>query len=235
MISLHRTWLFVFAEPHTIMSMIQPPKIDAVLFDYGLVLSGPPDPTSRRTMESIFGVDEPTFQGAYWMFRDEYDRGTLGGIAYWESISRYLNKPLNNVTLSALIEADSAMWTQPNHAMIKWATTLQLAGIKTGILSNLGDAMESGIRKRLPWIQEFSHHTFSHRIGVSKPQLKIYHHAADGLDVPTSRILFVDDKEENIAAARSVGMVAVQYTSHDEFLGEMHRLGLDNLLSPATA
>ena len=215
--------------------MIQPPKIEAVLFDYGMVLSAPPDPTARRTMESIFGVDEPTFQGAYWMFRDEYDRGTLGGIAYWESISRHLNKPLNEATLSALIEADIAMWTQPNHAMIEWAATLQRAGIKTGILSNLGDAMEVGIRKRFPWLQEFSHHTFSHRLGISKPQWEIYRRAADGLDIPMSRILFVDDKEENIAAARSVGMVAMQYTSHDEFLREMHRLGLDNLLSAATA
>ena len=215
--------------------MVHEPQIGAVLFDYGMVLSGPPDPTARQEMESILGVDEQTFQSAYWKFRDDYDRGTLGGIAYWESVSRHLNKPLDAPSLSALIEADNAMWTQPNHPMIEWAESLQRSGIKTGILSNIGDAMEAGIRERFPWLNEFAHHTFSHRLGIAKPDPAIYRHAAEGLDVPANQILFIDDKEENIAAARSAGMVAVQYTSHDAFVQEMHRLGLDDLLSVATA
>jgi len=42
--------------------------------------------------------------------------------------------------------------------------------------------------------------------------------------------LFVDDREENILAARAVGMVAVQYLGHSGFVEEMQRIGLSDLL-----
>ncbi len=214
--------------------MTNEPKINAVLFDYGMVLSGPPDLTARRTMERILGVDEETFQAAYWKHRDSYDRGTLGGLTYWDSVASELHQSLDAVSLDALIDADNALWTLPNYPMIEWAASLQRAGIKTGILSNIGDAMEAGIRARFPWLDEFSHHTFSHRLGIAKPDPAIYRHAAEGLQVPADEILFVDDREENILAARAAGMVAVQYPSHEAFVQEMQRLGLGSLLSPAT-
>ncbi len=213
--------------------MTNEPKISTVLFDYGMVLSGPPDATARREMEHILGVDENAFQAAYWKHRDSYDRGTLGGLTYWNSVARDLHKSLDTESLDALIDADNALWTQPNHPMIEWAASLQQAGIKTGILSNIGDAMEAGIRACFPWLEEFSHHTFSHRLGIAKPDPAIYRHAVEGLGVPADEILFVDDKEENILAARVAGMVAVQYSSHDAFVEEMRRLGLGGLLTPS--
>ena len=183
-------------------------NIRAVLFDYGLVLSGPPDPAAREEMKQILGVDEERFRAIYWRHRDDYDRGTLNSVAYWERVAHDLHRPLDAKKLSALIAADNAHWTQPNQAMIDWAAALQSAGIKTGILSNIGDAMEAGIVARFPWIADFTHRTFSHRLGIAKPDAAIYQHAAEGLGVPTGEILFVDDREENVAAARAAGQVA---------------------------
>jgi FMN phosphatase YigB (HAD superfamily) len=40
----------------------------------------------------------------------------------------------------------------------------------------------------------------------------------------------VDDREENIVAARAAGMVAVQYLGHAGFVEEMERIGLGWLL-----
>ncbi len=77
---------------------------------------------------------------------------------------------------------------------------------------------------------EFSHHTFSHRLGIAKPDAAIYRHAVEGLGVPAGEILFVDDREENIVAARKAGMVAVQYLGHAGFVEEMQRLGMSWLL-----
>jgi putative hydrolase of the HAD superfamily len=208
-------------------------KIEAVLFDYGMVLSGPPDPTAREEMMRVLGVDDASFREMYWKHRDAYDRGTLSGIAYWQKVADELHKPLSANSLNELLEADNALWTQPNQPMIEWAASLQRAGIKTGILSNIGDAMEAGIRARFPWLDEFAHHTFSHRLGIAKPDLAIYQHAAEGLGVSPNAVLFIDDREENIAAAREAGMTAVQYSTHDRFVEQMQQLGLGNLLSPS--
>jgi putative hydrolase of the HAD superfamily len=207
-------------------------NIRAVLFDYGLVLSGPPDPAAREEMKQILGVDEERFRAIYWRHRDDYDRGTLNSVAYWERVAHDLHRPLDAKKLSALIAADNAHWTQPNQAMIDWAAALQSAGIKTGILSNIGDAMEAGIVARFPWIADFTHRTFSHRLGIAKPDAAIYQHAAEGLGVPTGEILFVDDREENVAAARAAGMHAIQYIDHADFLQQMQAAGFSGLIAP---
>jgi putative hydrolase of the HAD superfamily len=210
-------------------------KIKAVLFDYGMVLSGPPDPTAREEMMRVLGVDEDRFRELYWKHRDAYDRGTLSGIAYWEKVAQELHRPLSANGLNELLEADNALWTRPNQPMIDWAAALQQAGIKTGILSNIGDAMEAGIRARFPWLDEFAHHTFSHRLGIAKPDLAIYRHAAEGLGVAPGSVLFIDDREENIAAAQEAGMVALQYSTHEHFLEQMRELGISDLLTPQAA
>lgn len=209
-------------------------RVEAVLFDYGMVLSGPPDPAARLEMQRVLGVDEAAFQAVYWRHRDAYDRGAIGGVAYWESVARDLHCSLSAVDLDALIRADNRLWTQPNEPMVEWAASLQEGGIKTGILSNLGDAMEAGIFARFPWLTKFAHHTFSHRLGMAKPDVAIYRHAADGLGVTPNQILFIDDKDENIAAARAAGMIAVQYSGQNAFVQEMQHLGLAWLLTPAT-
>jgi putative hydrolase of the HAD superfamily len=205
-------------------------KISAVLFDYGMVLSNVPEDLAWRQLERVLDAEQEPFQAAYWKYRDAYDRGALSAQTYWETVARDLEKPIDADVLRALIDADTNVWTQPNVEMMEWAARLNRAGIKTGILSNIGDAMEAGVLGRFPVLTEFTHHTFSHRLGIAKPDAAIYRHAVEGLGVPAREILFVDDREENILAARAAGMVAVQYSGHGGFVEEMRRMGLGWLL-----
>jgi putative hydrolase of the HAD superfamily len=205
-------------------------KISAVLFDYGMVLSNVPEELHWRQLERVLDAEQEAFQAAYWKYRDAYDRGALSAQTYWETVARDLDKPMDAEVLRALIDADTNVWTQPNVEMMEWSVRLNRAGIKTGILSNIGDAMELGVRGRFPALDEFSHHTFSHRLGIAKPDAAIYRHAVEGLGVPAGEILFVDDREENILAARAAGMVAVQYGGHAGFVEQMERMGLGWLL-----
>ncbi len=208
--------------------------VEAVLFDYGLVLTGPAHPPAWERMKSLLGAGEQAFQAAYWRPRHDYDRGALNGERYWHAVAEGVGKPLDDNTLGALIAADNELWTQPNQPMIDWAAALQAAGVRTGILSNLGDAMEAGVRARFAWLRGFDHLTFSHRLGTAKPDLAIYCHAAEGLGVDPARVLFIDDRADNIEAARKAGMQAIQYTDHADFERAMHHAKLDSLLTPAT-
>ena len=210
------------------------PAVRAVLFDYGLVLSGPPDPSAWAMMKAILGTSEDALHAAYWAPRHDYDRGTLSGDAYWHRVAQSVGRTLSPEQHAALIEADNALWTQPNQPMIDWAARLQTAGVRTGILSNLGDAMETGILARCPWLADFGHRTFSHRLGIAKPEPAIYVHAAAGLQTSPQNVLFLDDREENIRAAHKAGMQAILYSSHEAFLQAMQAAGLTSLLTPAT-
>ncbi len=205
-------------------------SVHAVLFDYGLVLSGPPHPEAWDAMKLVFGADEPQFHPAYWRHRHDYDRGALGGTTYWSAVANDLGHGLSAAQVTTLLAEDVNLWTRPNGPMIDWAARLQRAGTRTGILSNIGDAMEDGIRAKAKWLDGFAHHTFSHRLGIAKPELAIYTHAVQGLGVPAEHVLFIDDREENITAALEAGLQAIQYSAHGQFVGEMYSRGLRDLL-----
>jgi len=204
--------------------------VQAILFDYGMVLSAPPDPAAWQRMRTISGLSEDLLHREYWAHRHDYDRGDLNAQAFWNKTAAAAGIVLTPAQLAALIEADTDLWAQLNPPMIDWVQRLQRAGIRTGILSNMPDAMETGLRARHPWIESFDHHTWSHALNLAKPEPEIYRHAAEGLATPPENILFIDDRAENIAAALSIGMQAIQYTDHATFEQEMRARGLAHLL-----
>lgn len=197
---------------------MQMPPIRAVLFDYGLVLSGPPDPLAHRRMETILNATHAELDVPYWRYRHDYDLGVLSGVEFWRIVGAELGHPPSDNELTQLLAADVDLWTQPNQPMIDWAIALQRVGIPTGILSNIGDAMETGIVERFSWLSGFQHHTFSHRLRIAKPNERIYHHAINGIGHPAKATLFIDDRIENVEAARSLGLHAIQYSNHDSFI-----------------
>ncbi len=62
--------------------------LQAVIFDYGEVLSGPPDPQAHRNLLAIAGVNEEPFEKAYWAHRLDYDADILNGQTYWQTVAR---------------------------------------------------------------------------------------------------------------------------------------------------
>lgn len=204
--------------------------IKAVLFDYGMVLSGPPLPSAWERMKTITGLDEASFHAGYWAYRHAYDRGTHTGKEYWRLVAAHSGVEIGEDQVAGLIAADNDLWTQPNPPMIEWAQRLQDAGIRTGILSNLGDEMHAGVVGRFEWFDRFHHCTFSYLLKLAKPEVEIYQHAVQGLDTPPEEILFIDDREENIAAAQEVGLQTLRYSNHDAFEQEMINQGFGALL-----
>ena len=204
--------------------------VKAVLFDYGMVLSGPPDPAAWARMRKISGLNEEQFHRGYWTHRHAYDRGDLTAESFWNQAASPTHAILAPDQLTALIAADVDYWSTINPSMLAWARSLQHSGIPTGILSNMPGPMETGLRARHRWIDDFAHHTWSHALNLAKPEPAIFHHAVEGLQTPPANILFLDDKAENVAAALAVGMQPIQYTTHRAFEQEMHSRGLDSLL-----
>jgi putative hydrolase of the HAD superfamily len=205
-------------------------RVDAVLFDYGQVLSGPPDPAAWARMRAITGLNEDALHSGYWAFRHEYDRGALNGRAYWHEVANQAGVAFDAGQLAALLEADVDLWTQLNLPMVEWAARLQGAGMRTGVLSNIGDAIAEGIRGRLGWLAGFDHCTWSYALGMAKPEAAIYLATAESLKTPPARILFIDDIEKNIVGAEAVGMQAIRYTDQTGFEREMRARGFGPLL-----
>jgi putative hydrolase of the HAD superfamily len=204
--------------------------IKAVLFDYGMVLSAPPDPAAWARMLSLTNLSEEQLHRGYWAHRHAYDRGDLTAESFWNHAAAPTHAILTPQQLTALIAADVDYWSTLNPPMLAWARSLQQASIPTGILSNMPGPMETGLRARYSWIDEFTHHTWSHAVNLAKPEPAIYLHAAEGLQTPPANILFLDDRPENIEAALAIGMQAIHYTTHAAFVDQMRARNLASLL-----
>ncbi len=206
------------------------PGIQAVVFDFGKVLSLPPNPQAWVQLQHLSGLSNDELQERYWALRDDYDAGALTGDEYWRRIA---GRSVSIDTLRALKDSDVALWTDMNVPMLRWVDALHHAGIRTGILSNMPDAMAEGICARFEWISRFHHTIWSYALKLRKPQPEIYAATIEGLGVPANSILFIDDKVENTRAAETAGMQAILYDGHDSFVREMNSRGYGALLQPA--
>jgi len=205
------------------------PSIQAVLFDYGVVLSGPPDPSAWARMLAITGLADAEFQPAYWAPRHDYDRGFHTGTEYWLTAGRLAGVEFTETQIAELIEADNAMWTQVNQPMVDWALRLQAAGTPTGVLSNLGDDLTAGVLARQHWLGGFDYLLWSHTLKLAKPEPAIYRHAAEGFGFAAENILFIEDRADNVAGGIAAGMRVIFYTTQPAFEAEMQALGLGEL------
>lgn len=211
-------------------------QIKAVLFDFGQVLSLSADPAVWQQMLTISGLSEADLHREYWAHRDDYDRDILNRQTYWQAVAAGSGTTFTPEQITALIAADVNLWSRLNQPMIEWAQQLQRAGVRTGILSNIGDAMAEGLVAKFDWIGAFDHCVWSHSLKLAKPEAAIYRCAAEGLATDPSQILFIDDKIENIEAAEAVGMQAIQYhLDYPAFEQELRHRNLYYLLdlSPA--
>ena len=205
-------------------------SIQAILFDFGKVLSLAPNGNAWERMRELTGLTEQALQDAYWAHRDAYDEGLLTGDRYWQGM---VPQTLSAETLRDLKGADVALWTDMNQPMLDWVHALHAAGFRTGILSNMPDAMAEGLCERFDWLANFDHTIWSHALKLRKPQRAIYEAAIAGLGVHAEAILFIDDKDENTEAAEAAGMQAIVYRGHGEFITEMTARGYGALLHPA--
>jgi putative hydrolase of the HAD superfamily len=202
----------------------------AVIFDFGRVLSMQPDADAHTALVAAAGVPDEVFEEHYWAHRHAYDAGTLNGHTYWQKVSEGAGFPLTPERLAAFHHHDALMWANLNAPMLEWAFALQKAGVKTAILSNMGDVNLAYMRKHFDWLTGFTWLTWSCELLTAKPDPAIYQHTLEKLGVAAHEAIFVDDIPANIAAARALGIDGIQFTSVEQLRRDLEARGLEGKL-----
>ena len=200
----------------------------AVIFDYGMVLTLPPDAKAYAELLRITGLSSARLDSFYWADRHAYDEGTLTGFAFWQKIAGDAGLDLKQSELEELNLWDARMWTTQNDAMLAWQLELRQRGILTAILSNLGDTVHANIEREFAWLSRFNVLVWSYELRVAKPDPAIYRHVLKELGVRPEEALFVDDKQVNIDAARALGMKGSVFTTVAHLREDLIAQGLDS-------
>ena len=191
--------------------------VDAVVFDYGGVLTLPVRESIDAWLEAD-GIDPASFSRTLkaWLSRGAQD-GT--------PIHRLETGELSVPEFDALLAAELATvdgrqvapvgvlkrlfaGMQPDPAMFALVEDLRAADVRVGLLSNSwGNTYP---RERIDAL--FDPVVISGEVGMRKPLSPIYELALERLGIPAGRVLFIDDAEPNILGARCVGLQALLHT-----------------------
>jgi putative hydrolase of the HAD superfamily len=207
-------------------------NIRGVIFDYGNVLSLPAIESEHLALARVSGLQPAVLDVHYWNHRRAYDRGDLDGKTFWQAVARDAGTSFSPQQISQLIAHDIRMWTGLNQTMVDWACRLHRSGLRVGILSNIGEELVVAMEEQFGWLHKLDHTVWSCRVQLTKPDPAIYEIQPKWFQLPPQKILFLDDREENIAAARILGFQAVLFHDVQQLRAELDSMGILDLLTP---
>ena len=111
----------------------------------------------------------------------------------------------------------------PNEPMIEHLRELkERRGLRLALLTNNVREWEPRWRAMIPEIDElFELIVDSAFVGMRKPEPGIYGLTLERLGLPAQACVFLDDVDVNVAAARELGMAAVQFIDTDQAIGDL--------------
>jgi putative hydrolase of the HAD superfamily len=201
--------------------------VQAVIFDYGSVLSIDPPAEERARIEALAGVDGERLWPAYWDGRPDYDLGRVTGHEFWALVGERVGRAWDADQRAALIDADVASWLHVDARMVAWLEALADAGVTVGLLSNAPVEIRDAIIGGQPWSGRLTHATFSCDVDVLKPDPEIYRLCLAGLGIDAADALFIDDRMVNVEGAARVGLRAVRFVDPGDLAADL--AGIDGL------
>ena len=182
-----------------------------LLIDYGEVISTPLPEETITDLAALAGRPRAAFLDRYWRCRPAYDLGQPA-TEYW---SQVLDRDMSGSprVVNQLTNIDVHGWLRLNPRTLP--TLLGHArrtGAQLALLSNAPEPLAQGI-DRLRWSRHFGHRYYSCRLGAAKPDPRAFQLVLSDLGAQPGELLFIDDRAENIRAARALGMHTITFTS----------------------
>ncbi len=204
------TWLS-WPKPRTGSSTLvcHPVLVRWIVFDYGEVISRPTRALPR--LAEMLGAPAAAVAPAYWALREQYDRGCTD-LEYWQAVGERAGTDVDRRLAAALSEADAIGWLETDPAALALIGELDRSGASLCLLSNAPSA-HGEVFRRQAWARYFDHIMISGDLGgIAKPDPAIWAALTVLLEAPPADCLFLDDRQVNVAGARTAGLHAERWT-----------------------
>jgi len=167
-------------------------------FNYGAELIARHSPLSPQEILSRFEESKLT---------DTFD---LGAITKEEFARQVRRTCLWENTVEELENIWNSM-LKPELEMLELLEELQQQAYPTYLLSNINPFHLPYVKECFPILSRTTGQTYSCEINLIKPSRAIFEHIATTFELDPSRSLFIDDREENVEAAKQVGFRAIRH------------------------
>lgn len=151
-----------------------------------------------------------------------FKRGELSEADFWNKVRSQYNLNQTDSEISQLLAASY----QVNQNVVDTVKKVRSKGIKTCICTNNFPTRINTLNQKFNFLSDFDVKVFSCQIGAVKPDPQIFQALIGQSGCLPSEIIFADDKQENVDAAKSLGINAFLYTGFDDFVLKLENLGV---------
>ncbi|SNS86662.1 putative hydrolase of the HAD superfamily [Ekhidna lutea] len=203
--------------------------IDAIIFDFGNVLIDLDYPRVIRRFSEVANKNQEEIEELVVTapVLQKFEMGMIGPDEFRASINKLLGTQMGEMQFEDI-------W----NSMLKSITKERMNKVlkigerfDTYILSNTNIIHEIAYEEMImvetgrPSLRDFVKEVYySHEIGMRKPNLNCYNFVIDDIGIYASRMLFLDDRLDNVEAAKKAGMKAIQILDPDNQLNKIFEL-----------
>jgi len=198
---------------------------DAILFDVGgVLLSNGWDHAERAAAVAHFGLDAQALEVRHLEVMEPWERGEISLDQYLGAAVFYQPRAFSREEFFAFMLAQSRVL--PGGALEILAQLSASNPCMLGALNN--EARETNEYRFSHFgLRRYFKVAFSSCfVGLRKPQPAMYRRALDILGCPPGRVLFIDDRAENVAGGLAAGMKAIPFTGADALRCELTNQGV---------
>ena len=205
----------------------------AVIFDFGGVITSSPFEAFNR-MEAEHGLPRDFVRAVNSTDPDnnawaKFERAEIDAVTFdslFAAEAKALGHRLEGSAVIACLSGD----IRP--AMVVALDRLKAAGFKLGCITNnvptghgagmAGSAVKTQAVADI--LARFDHVIESSKVGIRKPDPRIYQMMCDALGVQSAECIYLDDLGINCKPAAAIGMAAIKVTSGEQAIMDLSRL-----------
>ncbi len=204
----------------------------AVLWDFGgVILSSPFEAFNRYESEAglpkdfIRGLNARNPDTNAWAKMERSEVSLDGFVALFEEEARQQGQKVDGWKILQALSGD--IRPQMVEALRRCKAAFRVACITNNMKSGEGPGMARSPEKAKA-VSEimtlFEHVIESSKLGLRKPDPKIYQHACELLGVPPDRCIYLDDLGVNLKPARAMGMRTIKVGDPDVAIDELQAM-----------
>ena len=203
------------------------PKVSAVVFDFGGVMTTSTMPERVRAYIRDFGIDWAHLEAGYAKYRHLLDGGFITLDEMYDIIWADAGVELSPEIREGILKEDFASFLEGyrNLKTLAWMKALKQCGYGIGILTNMPPAFAPRFRDVFAdFVALADAMVISGEEKMFKPQRRIYDLLRERIGLPAEELCFIDDVESNCDGARRAGWHAVQFEDNAQVERDFRRL-----------
>ncbi len=199
-------------------------KITTLFFDVGgVILTNGWDTTARRAAMSKFHLDEAEFEARHELANPAWERGEITMEEYLARTIFYRERTFWPKEFEDFMYAQS----KPLAESLEFVRGIARSGrYLMAVISNESAEINAYRIQRFGLRENFTAFFSSCYVGIQKPDVRIFQMALNVTQRAADECVFVDDRAENVAGGRRVGMNTIQFQDVAQLSAELKNLGV---------